>query len=134
MRTIYFLTIDKVKDLHIKPTPKMLIEVRNELLIKIQGFPINPYKVDCFELKQDKKNGDRLHYHMQFYSYSNFISYKQAKKDGWSIKIKKLNTPYDIANNAGYIQKHKIDKCRLIQMIRNHQWSSRDTLLNELMK
>ncbi len=134
MRYIYFLTLDKVEDLKNKVTPREIITTRNEILLKIKGFPISPYKVDCFELKQDKKNGCRLHYHMQLYSHNSFISYKMVKKKGWSNNIKKLKTNYDVSNNAGYIQKHKIDKCVLFQYINKFKLTKQINVFDKIMK
>ncbi len=110
MRNIYFLTIDRVKDLDKSVKPIELIRMRNEICIDNDLSLLKPYQVFAFEFKEDKKNGKRLHYHMLASSPKSFIKYTGLRHVGWSIKLVKLKTHYDVANTAGYIQKNKYDK------------------------
>ncbi len=107
----FFLTIDKVK-LDGKPTKMELINVRNDICIKSQLMPSQPYQVHCFEYKDKGKKHERyLHYHTLLLSNRSFIPFKELKHKGYSIKLKKLITCKDILNTAGYINKLKKDLC-----------------------
>ncbi len=109
VRHHYFLTLDRVSELKRKVTQKELLKMRELICTLIGLHVIQPYQVHCFEHKQDKKNGPRLHYHMIGFSYNSYIPHKSVKQKGWSNNIKKLKTLYDVANTAGYIQKLKSD-------------------------
>ncbi len=110
---IYFITLDRCSNLKKKTTVGELLEMRRVIIKRINVNLIHPYQVHCFEWKLDAKNGKRLHYHFECCSTRSFIPYTDVRVKGWSNKILKLKTLYDVANTAGYIQKLKIDKSLL---------------------
>ncbi len=111
MSYTYFLTIDKVK-LSGKPSKKELKQIRNDICTNSQLWPSKPYQVHCFEYKsKGKKEGKYLHYHCLLLSNRFFIPFKEVHRKGWSNVLKKLKTPMDVINTAGYIQKLKKDLC-----------------------
>lgn len=106
---IYFLTIDDPK-VNAHPSKKDLFKAAGLVRDKYELAPIVPYPVHCFEWKYTKKYGKRLHYHQLVRSKKFFIDYNDVELAGWSVKLEKLKTFYDVARVAGYIQKFKVDK------------------------
>ncbi len=51
-----------------------------------------------------------IHYHCLLQSVNSFIQYKLIRKEGYSLKLLKLKSYYDVERNAGYIMKYKKDK------------------------
>lgn len=78
------------------------------------------FRVEAYELKKPTKRfpKGRLHYHALLhsfsYNYHNRLNYIDVKCKGYSIKVRLLSKPQDIAEWAGYVQKDKIDFCDIV--------------------
>ncbi len=111
MTYIYFLTVDKCSTKDTPPTRGELLKVKDDICECAGLSDIAPFKVQCFENKRvDMKGKVFIHYHCLLQSRNPFIQYKLIRKEGYSLKLLKLKSYFDVARTAGYIMKYKKDK------------------------
>lgn len=110
MKQFYFITIDKASG-KVLPNEEEYFVVLDKVYKKYRMMNIPPYKVQAFEFKSKGKLTKWIHLHVLAYSNTLFSEPKlKIKIKGYSIKIKLLVEPMDIACTAGYIQKNMKDE------------------------
>lgn len=106
------------------PTREDVCNIRNKFYEDFDCTE-SSFSVHCFELK---RNG-WLHYHSTIMA--PYITFNKVKYKGWSIKLVMLNTPYQIINWCGYVQKNKVDKCSIKTTIIKIQQFKKDKPLHK---
>ncbi len=109
----YFLTLDKCK-IDSMPTK----EDYKELIAELSLFHLfREVGVHCYEHKTKmvlkKKFKKWLHYHTIIVA-NQYIKYTDLRVEGYSIKLKHLESKFDVAKVAAYICKNKIDLINII--------------------
>lgn len=111
MKYYYFLTIDKCSTLT-APSYELYNSIYDNLLLKNKCSK-GTKPIQCFEYKHKSvKYPNWLHFH-SIISSNYYQKFTDWKIKGFSIKLIYIKTMDDMAKFSGYINKHKIDKCKL---------------------
>ncbi len=118
MTKYYFLTLDYANTSCGPPTKAMYQDVLHFQYDKFKLSPSNlAYPLECYEHKHKSKEYPKwLHYHTIVKTFK-YIPYLKTKCPNWSIKYIRINTLEDMAAYAGYIQKDKLDKIDIEDLI-----------------